>query len=163
MRSYLAIPAIALAAAAAFADNGTGAHFLSADGSVNSIGALSVAYSEAGLGQQNIHLTLTADATATWACINGGNKHPQASNKATAQTTVSAGQDAKVKNGRASGTITAGPPDMPSGFSCPSGQDLVFACVSYSDVVLRDDTNAVEQDIAGTLSRTFVSIKGVSC
>jgi hypothetical protein len=49
-----------------------GAHFLSASDSVNSSGALVVVFDEAGLGNGNIDYTLTADATALYACFNGG-------------------------------------------------------------------------------------------
>jgi hypothetical protein len=45
------------------------AKFHSATGSVNSSGALVVSFDERGLGAGNIDYTLTADATALYACI----------------------------------------------------------------------------------------------
>ena len=39
------------------------------------------------------------DATTTYACINGGDNHPKAANKATVQGQVSAGGSFQAKNG----------------------------------------------------------------
>lgn len=133
----------------------SGAHFMSASGSVNNSGALVVTWDEAGLGNENINYTLTANATATWACLNGGGNHPKAANKESFQGSVSSGGSFKAKNGRVQGTLTAGPLSAGS-FSCPSGQTLVLACVSYTDIVLTDTTNDVSTDIAD-VSRTFFS------
>lgn len=57
------------------------AHFFSATGGVNDDGALVVSFDEARLGQQLVNCTLSAGATATYACINGGGNHPKAANK----------------------------------------------------------------------------------
>jgi len=93
-----------------------GAHFMSASASVNNDGALVVNWDEAGLGNENIDYTLTADATATYACINNGGNHPKASNKETVQGQVSTGGSFQAKNGRVRASLTAGPlldPDFP--------------------------------------------------
>jgi hypothetical protein len=66
-----------------------------------------------------------------------------------------------TKNGRVRGSLEAGPPDE-GNFSCPSGQELVLACVRYTDVLLTDLTNGVSIVPTGTFSRSFVSIPG-SC
>ena len=67
---------------AALADN---PHFISeGTDSINSSGALvATGFKEAGLGSTTTteKITLSADATATYACINGGGKHPSATNK----------------------------------------------------------------------------------
>src|SRR5262245_50798157 len=56
--------------------------FHSVSSSVNSTGALVVNFDERGLGDdEQVNYTLTADATAFYACINGGGKHPKAENK----------------------------------------------------------------------------------
>src|SRR5262245_42992709 len=89
----------ALTAQAALAST-SGAHFKSATGSVNNSGALVVSWDEAGLGNENIDYTLTADATAIYACINGGGNHPKATNKETRQGQVSTGGSFQAKNGR---------------------------------------------------------------
>jgi hypothetical protein len=137
----------------------SGAHFQSPPtGTVNNDGALVVSWDEAGLGNENITYTLTADATATYACINGGGNHPKAANKETVQGQVSAGGSFQAKNGRVQASLTAGPLSAGS-FSCPSGQTLVLACVSYTSILLSDITNNVTATIAD-VSRTFVAIKG---
>jgi hypothetical protein len=45
---------------------------------------------------------------------------------------------------------TVSPP--PSDISCPPGQSLELASVTYTNVVLTDTTNNVVQPIAGTFS-----------
>jgi hypothetical protein len=125
---------------------------------VNTSGALLVSWDEAGLGNQNVTYSLTANATATYACINGGGNHPKAANKETHQGQVSAGGSFQSKNGRVQASLTAGPLSA-GAFSCPGGQRLVLACVSYTDIVLADTTNNVTANIAD-VSRTFVAIAG---
>jgi hypothetical protein len=156
--------AIATLTWAAAASATSGAHFFSATGSVNDDGALVVAWDEAGVGQQQVNYTLSADATATYACINGGGNHPKAANKETKQDQVNAGGTFNPDNGRVEGSLTAGPLSAGS-FSCPSGQELVLACVTYSNIVLTDTTNNVSTEDRrephiGDVSRTFFNIQG---
>jgi hypothetical protein len=68
------------------------AHFLSASASgPYSDGNLIVSFKEAGLcNNALISYTASADATATYACINGGGNHPKATNKETVSGPVSA-------------------------------------------------------------------------
>jgi hypothetical protein len=127
--------------------------FHAASSSVNSDGALVVNFDERGLGNGNIDYTLTADATAVYACINGGGKHPQAANKETVNGDVSGGGSFESKNGRVLASLTAGPISA-GDFSCPNGQRLVLASVSYTNIVLTDTTNGVSIGLADT-SRTF--------
>jgi hypothetical protein len=137
----------------------SGAHFQSPPtGTVNNAGALVVAWDEAGLGNQNVTYSLSADASATYACINGGGNHPKAANKETKAGQVTAGGSFQARNGRVQASLTAGPLSA-GAFSCPSGQQLVLACVSYSNIVLTDTTNNVTANIAN-VSRTFVAISG---
>src|SRR6266545_6417210 len=131
----------------------SGAHFMSASASINSSGALVVNWDEAGLGNENINYTLSADATATYACINNGGHHPKAANKETRAAQVSTGGSFQAKNGRVQASLTTGPLS-PGGFTCPSGQTLVLASVSYSNIVLTDTTNDVSTNL-GSTSRTF--------
>jgi hypothetical protein len=133
-----------------------GAHFMSTSSSVDGAGALNVSFTEAGLGNGNINYTLDADATATYACINGGGKHPSAANKETNPGHVTGGADFQSKNGRVSGSVSAGPIDAGS-FSCPGGQRLVLASVSYSNIVLTDTTSGVSTGFDDT-SRTFFDV-----
>jgi hypothetical protein len=139
--------------AGALADTG---HFHSADSSVNNSGALVVTFDERGLGNGDINYTLTADATAIYACINGGGNHPKAANKETVNGDVSAGGTFQSKNGRVTASLTAGPISAGS-FSCPGGQRLVLAAVSYTNIVLTDTTSNVAIDVPDA-SRTFFAV-----
>src|SRR5215203_5975530 len=68
--AVLSLMAVALAAVPALAQN---EHFVRASGTLNGNGSLTVNFKEAGLGtNQNIDYTLTADATATYVCVNRG-------------------------------------------------------------------------------------------
>jgi hypothetical protein len=134
----------------------SGAKFKSASASVNNDGALVVAFDESGLGNENINYTLTADATATYACINGGNNHPKAANKETRAGQVSTGGTFQAKNGRVQASLVTGPLSA-GGFTCPSGQRLVLASVTYSNIVLTDTSNNVSTNL-GSVSRTLVDI-----
>lgn len=117
-----------------------GANFKSASGIVNAAGALVVSFDESGLGNENVDYTLTADATALFACINNGGKNPSAANKQSFEGQVSGGASFEPKNGRVRGDITVGPLAAPQ-FTCPNGQTRVLAHVSYSNIVLTDTTN----------------------
>lgn len=152
--SLLAAAAAVLAfAAPAVAD---APKFHSATSSVDNAGALVVSFDERGLGNENIDYTLTADATAVYACINGGGNHPQAANKETVNSEVSAAGSFEPKNGRVVASLSAGPPSA-GAFSCPSGQRLVLASVSYTNIVLTDTTNGVSTPVADA-SRTFLQL-----
>jgi hypothetical protein len=135
------VATLALGATAAFADS---PHFIRASGAINNDGSLTVSWKEAGLGNnQNIDYALTADATATYVCINGGGKHPQASNKETVSGPVSAtGTFNSGKNGQITASLTVQPPG-PGDFSCPPGQMLELASVTYTNVTLTDMTNGI--------------------
>ena len=132
------------------------AKFHSVSSAVTSTGALSVSFDERGLGNGNIDYTLTADATAVYACINGGGRNPSAANKQTNAGQVSTGGSFESKNGRVSATLTAGP--LTAGdFACPNGQRLVLASVSYTNIVLTDTTNGTVANVPNT-SRTFFTV-----
>ena len=118
-------------------------HFINASGTLNANGSLTVSFKEAGLGtNQNIDYALTADATATYVCVNRGGANPSAQNKTTVSGPVIAtGTFASGKNGNVTASLTVQPP--PSDISCPRGQTLELASVSYTNVVLTDTTNDV--------------------
>jgi hypothetical protein len=130
----------AVAASVALAQN---EHFVRASGSLNNNGSLTVSFKEAGLGtNQLINYTLTADATATYVCVNRGGANPSAQNKTTVAGPVSAsGTFNSGKNGQVTASLTVSPP--PSDISCPPGQSLELASVSYTNVTLTDTTNTV--------------------
>lgn len=148
--ALVVMTALAITAAATFAG---APKFFAVSSSVNNSGALVVNFDERGLGNDNVDYSLTADATAEYACVNGGGKHPQAANKETVNGDVSAGGSFEVKNGRVTASLTAGPISA-GDFSCPGGQRLVLASVSYTNIVLTDTTNGVSTSIPNT-SRTF--------
>lgn len=129
-------------------------HFISSSASgVNSAGNMVVSFKEAGLGNnQQITYVASADGTAIYACINGGGNHPSASNKETVNGPVSAsGTFSSGKNGSISQSLTLSPPSAGS-FSCPGGQKLNLAFVSYSNVKLTDTTNNITVAFPGTFS-----------
>jgi hypothetical protein len=136
-----------------------GAHFFSATSSVATTGALVVDFDEAGLGNISgeVAYSLSVDATATYACINGGGNHPKAANKETVNgPLIASGEFTPTKNGRVIASLTAGPLGAGS-FSCPSGQTFVLASVSYTNIVLTDTTNGVGTTVK-SISKTFVNI-----
>jgi len=135
-----AMALVGLMSGAAVAQN---EHFVRASGSLNNNGSLTVNFKEAGLGtNQLIDYTLTADATATYVCVNRGGANPSAQNKTTVSGPVSAsGTFSSGKNGQVTASLTVSPP--PSDISCPPGQSLELASVSYTNVVLTDTTNDV--------------------
>jgi hypothetical protein len=134
----------------------SGAHFMSASGSVDTSGALVVAFDEAGVGTSSITYTLSSDATATYACINGGGNHPKAANKETFAGDVTGGATFEPKHGRVTGTVSAGPLSQ-GAFACPSGQRLVLASVSYTNILLTDTQNDVSIAVAD-VSRIFFDV-----
>jgi hypothetical protein len=134
------LAAFVMAAPAALA---VSPHFINASGTLNSNGSLTVNFKEAGLGtNQLISYALTADATATYVCVNNGGANPSAQNKTTVSGPVIAtGTFSSGKNGNVTASLTVSPP--PSDISCPRGQSLRLASVSYSNVTLTDTTNMI--------------------
>jgi hypothetical protein len=154
MTAFLTLLMVALMSSAAAAQPAP--FFQSASSSVNSSGALVVSFDERGLGNENVDYLLTADATALYACINRGGNHPEAANKESFEGQVSEGASIEPKNGRVQATLVTGP--LSSGdFTCPGGQRLVLASVSYTNIVLTDTTNDVSITLAD-VSRTFFDV-----
>lgn len=127
-------------------------HFISASAHLGGTN-LVVNFKEAGLGtNQLINYTASADSTVTYVCVNRGGANPSASNKTTVSGPVSAsGTFNSGKNGNVTASLTISPPG-PGGFSCPSGQSLQIAEVSYSSVAITDTTNGITESIPGTFS-----------
>jgi hypothetical protein len=85
---------------------------------------------------------------------SGGGNHPKAANKETVSGPLNAGGPFAVRNGQTTGSITVGP--LGAGdFSCPNGQTLVLASVSYSNITLSGEAGSVD---LGSLSATLVDI-----
>ena len=130
--------------------------FHSATSRLHQDGALVVAFDERGLGNENVDYTLTADATALYACINGGGKNPSAANKQAFEGQVSGGGSFEPKNGRVVASLATGPLQAPS-FTCPNGQRRVLAAVTYTNIVLTDTSNGVSTSVPDA-SRTFFNV-----
>ena len=95
-----------------------------------------------------------AQARATYACLNGSGKSATAANKQDVVGAVGAsGSFTADRYGKVTGTITVSPPASP--LSCPGGQTLVLAAVTYSSVSVLDVANNSSRAISGTFSRTF--------
>jgi hypothetical protein len=120
-------------------------HFIKVTASLGLGGTtVQVCWKEAGLGDnQNISYIASANATATFHCVNGGGNCPNAANKATVNGPVSAaGTFASGKNGSISACLTFSAPSAGS-FTCPGGQTLTLSQVSYTGIQVTDDTNGI--------------------
>lgn len=148
---FLALPADAAT---------SGAHFFKVSSTVNDAGSLLVSYDEAGVGNATVNYTINVtDATATYACINGGGNHPKAANKETKSSSLTVSFSRDPVNGRVTGTASPAIGPLSAGsFRCPSGQTLVLASVSYSGITLTDTTNNVSTPVPDA-SRTFVNLR----
>jgi hypothetical protein len=127
-------------------------HFVSASAKLSGTNLI-VSFKEAGLGTNElINYEASADATATYVCVNKGGANPSASNKTTVSGPVSAtGTFSSGKNGNVNASLTLNPPG-PGSFSCPPGQSLEIAQVSYTNVSITDTTNDITESIPGTFS-----------
>ena len=157
--AFIALPVLMFAAMTGTASAASGnPHFIKNATSANLSGAnLTVSFKEAGLSSGAVEtVTVSATATTTYECVNGGGKNPSASNKTTTQTDVSAsGTFTADKNGNLVGSETLSPPTASSlGFSCPSGQTVTFVSVSYSNVMVTDSTSGASISVPGTYTYT---------
>jgi hypothetical protein len=121
-------------------------------------GALSIFIDESGVGQLTVNYTLDWTATADYGCINGGGNHPMPPTRRPPRPERPRPSRNHPLNGRVMATfvVPGTPPPAPSGFSCPSGQTLVLADVSYS-ATLTDTTN--NSSIMLSASHTFFTFK----
>jgi hypothetical protein len=117
--SVIAWAVALMTATAAFAAS---PHFIRATATLSGTN-LVVSWKEAGLGDnQLIAYVASADATATYVCVNRGGSNPSAQNKTTVSGPVSAsGTFSSDKNGQITASLTILPPG-PGSFSCPPGQ-----------------------------------------
>jgi len=110
-------------------------------------GDVTVCFKEAGLGNnQNINYLATAGASATYVCVNNGGQCPNAANKTTVSGPVATpGTFNSGQNGQISACLTLTPPE-PGSFTCPGGQTLTLADVSYTTILITDVTNNVTEN-----------------
>jgi hypothetical protein len=130
--------------------NADSPHFVRATAHLSGTNLI-VEWKEAGLGtNQLIDYVASADATATYVCVNNGGANPSAQNKTTVSGPVTAeGTFSSGKNGQVTASLTLNPPGS-GGFSCPPGQDLEIAQVVYTNVAITDTTNNITEPIPGT-------------
>lgn len=119
--------------------------------------SLVVHFKETGLASGAVEtVTATANAATTYECVNNGGKNPAASNKSTFKTEISKTEPFEAdKNGNIVGTITLTPPTAQElGFSCPPGQDVTFVGVTYTGVMITDETSGAETSLPGSFTYT---------
>jgi hypothetical protein len=126
-------------------------HFISASGSLSGTD-LVCSFKEAGLGtNQLINYECDATGDAIYVCVNHGGANPSASNKTEATGEVSGtGAFNSGKNGNVNGKITVEPPETT--LTCPPGQSLEIASVTYTNISITDLTNGITESIPGTVS-----------
>lgn len=123
-------------ASTAFADS---PHFISDSASIDGSGNLVCSFKEAGLGStlSTESITCSANATATYACVNGGGNHPKAANKESVTGLVSASGNFPVRNGQTTGSLTVSPPPAgPFSPACNPPMTVVLISVCYSNITL---------------------------
>lgn len=120
-------------------------------------GNLTVSFKIAGLGaNETLTITATADATAVYACRNNGGNFPADPKKQEVSGPVSAsGEFTSGKNGQITASLTLNPPATT--LTCPPGQHLVLASVSYSNVTVTAEGAGV-QSILGTFSEVYYNV-----
>jgi hypothetical protein len=153
--AVLSLMVTALAAVPALAAN---PHFISDSASgPNAAGNLRVNFKIAGLGaNETITVTASADATAVYACRNNGGNFPSDPKKRTVSGPVSASGDfTSGQNGQITGFLTLMPPPNTT-LTCPGGQRVVLARVSYTNVQVSGGGDTAS--IPGTFSRTFFNV-----
>jgi hypothetical protein len=133
-------------------------HFLRCRTSgLNSDGTLDVCFKIAGLGKnQTLTVTASADADATYGCLNNGQQCPNAANKVNVQSDVSAtGTFTSNKNGQITcrSCLTVDPPD--TDLTCPNGQRLVLVSISYTDVTVSAPDAGDCNTSPGTFAENF--------
>lgn len=130
-------------------------HFIKSNVVIDRDGCLNASFKEAGLGNGDIDILLTATATITWQCVNHGGNCPQASNKVTIVEQVSAEGIFSPKNGQVTGNLKICPPEPPQTFGCPGNQIVSLAAIQYTNIILEDITDQVKVIFPQNLSKDF--------
>jgi hypothetical protein len=143
----------------------SGTHFqdASADFTNSTDNTLTANFDIAGLGTaaNTVTVRASANASALYACQNGGGNFPTDPKKKQSNAIVSAQGDFAADNGRATGSLLLSPPA--STLRCPGGQVAVLVSVTYTNVqinVVGTNVTATSNnsDIETSYSRTFFTI-----
>jgi hypothetical protein len=128
---------------------------------------LLLSWDEAGVGQKQVNYTLEIQSqTATYACYNGGGNHPQASNKEASSGPSSANLGSfSPTNGRVTvnNLVVPGTPLPNEGLTCPNGQTLLVAQVTYLLGNLTDTTNDVSTPVTPSTLCQSLDRKNFPC
>src|SRR6266481_4887742 len=125
------------------------AHFTKATETLQTDGDLALKFKEAGLGNAlTTSYLASANASVTCTCVTKSGNCPNAGNKVTSSSDVSAAGTFDVKNGAVSATLVISAPSCPSGAppTCGGGQRLILSAFSYTDITLTDTTNNISAD-----------------
>lgn len=129
-------------------------------------GNLKVCFKIAGLGNEDVIVTVSADATACYACRNKGGNFPQDPKKQQVEEEVKESDRFTPENGNVQDCLMLSPP--PTDLNCPGNQEAVLVSVSYTNVrIVTTDAESGEVlarcRISGTFSRTFVDVERAQC
>lgn len=129
-------------------------------------GDLEVCFKIAGLGNEDVIVTTTADTTACYACRNRGGNFPQDPKKQQEEAEVRNEVRITPENGKVEECLTLEEP--PTNLDCPGGQEAVLVSVSYTNVrIVTTDAESGDVlatcSIRGTFSRQFIDAAEAQC
>ena len=115
---------------------------------------LVVQFKEAGLESGATETVVaSADLSATYSCVNGGNKVPSDPKKTTIDSRVSAsGEFTAGQNGNIVGSLRISPTPADVALDCPNGQTATLFLVVYTNVTIEDLDSGAFLAIRGTFS-----------
>jgi len=132
-----------------------------------SSGNLASNFDISGLGNDPANGFVTVEATAhadaVYACRNNGGNFPSDPKKTNVSSDVKVDQNFPIKNGRAAGTLIL-PVPANTTLSCPGGQHVVLASITWTDVVIAvvsppgPTADSSSPGIQDAYSKTFFNI-----
>jgi hypothetical protein len=160
--SFLALFLLGCVMVGTAAAQSSGAHYQnrSLKASIDNPGNLTVSWVEAGLGNENVNYTLTADVAADYYCVSNSGSIPNAANKTTVSGSAEANGSFEPKNGKVTASLTLFIPAAPSSDppTCGNGQTLRLQKINWSNVRLEDTTYADVFLFAGAFGRTLFNL-----
>ncbi|WP_353828895.1 hypothetical protein [Agromyces sp. SYSU T0242] len=115
---------------------------------------LVVQFKEAGLESGSVETVVaSADLSATYSCVNGGNHVPADPKKTTVDSRLAAsGEFEAGKNGNIVGSLTLVPTPAAQALDCPPGQTATLISVVWSNVTVEDLDSGAFIALKGTFS-----------